>query len=274
MPPAAKKSSPTKLNTAKSKAPTARPGDTTPKGTPRKTAKSKGTGKVGKDKLQGIEEEISAAPAAAQKAAEKAGPTTVFIGDKKIEYLSKELLSRQPLDEKARKALLKKCGEAKQEVNFERNENRRPIGRADGLTPSRHERVPPMHIVLMFNCFEASFTLAAGDLTTLPESDTLDLRSLTSGKVLGRIKITPEKGKSAACPRPIPFSSLSKKQLAEHVSRDIALMSAFCFEPSQALPSRTVSSSQTTGRLAASTVWRMMDCSPMGLLSCASTGKH
>ena len=76
MPPAAKKSSPTKLNTAKSKAPTARPGDTTPKGTPRKTAKSKGTGKTGKDKLQGIEEEISAAPAAAQKAAEKAGYST------------------------------------------------------------------------------------------------------------------------------------------------------------------------------------------------------
>ena len=125
-------------------------------------------------------------------------PTTVYIGDKKIEYLSKELLGRRPLEEKARSALLKKCGPAKQEINFERNENHRPVGRADGLTPSRHERVPPSQIVLMFNCFEASFTLLAGDITTMPESDTLDLRSLTSGKVLGRIKITPEKGEDAS----------------------------------------------------------------------------
>ena len=198
MPPATKKTSPTKLNTAKSKPATQRAGDTTPKGTPRKTGKPKTTGKTGKEKLAGIDEEASSAPAAAPKATDKAAPTAVFIGDKKIEYFSKELLARQPLDEKARKALFKKCGEAKQEVNFERNENRRPVGRADGLTPSRHERVPPMQIVLMFNCFEASFTLAAGDLTTLPESDTLDLRSLTSGKVLGRVKVTPEKGESEA----------------------------------------------------------------------------
>ena len=33
-----------------------------------------------------------------------------------------------------------------------------------------------------------------GDIASLPESDTIDLRSLTSGKVLGRVKITPEKG--------------------------------------------------------------------------------
>ena len=62
------------------------------------------------------------------------------------------------------------------------------------MVPSRHERVPPSQIVLMFNCFEASFTLLAGDISSLPESDTTDLRSLTSGKVLGRVKITPEKG--------------------------------------------------------------------------------
>jgi len=200
MPPSpTKKPVPTKLNTAKSKSAsgggggTARTGDTTPKSTPRK-GKAKTT-KTSKDKssLPGISEEEVAVPAST-KSPEKDIPTSTYIGDKKIEYLSKELLSRQPLDEKARKALFKKCGEAKQEVNFERNENRRPVGRADGLTPSRHERVPPMEIVLMFNCFEASFTLAAGDLATLPESETLDLRSLTSGKVLGRIKVTPEKG--------------------------------------------------------------------------------
>jgi hypothetical protein len=46
----------------------------------------------------------------------------------------------------------------------------------------------------MFNCFEASFELLHGDLSTLPEAETTELRSLTSGKVLGRIKITPEKG--------------------------------------------------------------------------------
>ena len=90
--------------------------------------------------------------------------------------------------------LIKKCGPPKQEVHFERNENHRPIGRPDELSPSRHERVPPSCIVLMFNCFEASFDLAYGDIATLPESDTSDLRSLTSGKVLGRVKVTPEKG--------------------------------------------------------------------------------
>ena len=124
------------------------------------------------------------------------GPKEATLGPnaKKIEYLSEELLNRKPLDTKARDALIKKCGPPKQEVHFERNENHRPIGRPDELTPSRHERIPPTHIVLMFNCFEASFDLIYGDIATLPESDTSELRSLTSGKVLGRVKITPEKG--------------------------------------------------------------------------------
>lgn len=59
---------------------------------------------------------------------------------KKIEYLSDELLARKPLDEKSREALAKKAGTAKQEVHFERNENHRPPGRPDELTPSRHEK--------------------------------------------------------------------------------------------------------------------------------------
>ena len=105
------------------------------------------------------------------------------------------------MDDKAREALIKKCGPSKQEVHFERNESHRPIGRPDELSPSRHERVPPSCIVLMFNCFESSFDLVFGDITTLPESDTTDLRSLTSGKILGRVKITPEKGRHAAAAR-------------------------------------------------------------------------
>jgi len=113
---------------------------------------------------------------------------------RKFEYLTDELMSRKPLDDKSREALLKKCGAPKQEIKKDRNEGHRPIGRPDELAPSRHERVPPSCIVLMFNAVEASFELAAGDISTLPEADTTDLRSLTSGKVLGRVKITPEKG--------------------------------------------------------------------------------
>ena len=44
---------------------------------------------------------------------------------------------------------------------------------------------------------ERTKDLSYGDLTTLPEAETSDLRSLTSGKVLGRVKITPEKGAHA-----------------------------------------------------------------------------
>ena len=115
---------------------------------------------------------------------------------KKVEFFTDDLLNRKPLDEKTREALVHKCGAGppKQEARFQRNENKRPVGRPDELAPSRHERVPPGRVVLMFNCFEASFELLHGDLSTLPEAETTELRSLTSGKVLGRIKITPEKG--------------------------------------------------------------------------------
>lgn len=140
----------------------------------------------------------AAAESSAASSSKDAAPKTKMVTDgpnaKKIEFLSDELLARKPLDEKQRDALIKKAGPPKQEVHFERNENHRPIGRPDELTPSRHERIPPTCIVLMFNCFEASFDLIYGDITTMPESDTTELRSLTSGKSLGRIKITPEKG--------------------------------------------------------------------------------
>ena len=139
----------------------------------------------------------SSSPEPKEKGASKGkgeAGTTLGPNQKKIEFFTEELLARKPLDAKARDALVKKSGPPKQEVQFERNENHRPIGRADELTPSRHERIPPANIVLMFNCFEASFQLLHGDLSTLPEADTSELRSLTSGKSLGRVKITPEKG--------------------------------------------------------------------------------
>ena len=114
-------------------------------------------------------------------------------GNRKIEYYTEELLARKPLDDKTRDALLKKCGKAQQEMSFTRNEAKRPAARADEGSPSRHERVPPTTVVLMFNCCDASFELVAGDLSTLPEAETIDLKSLTSGNTIGRVKIAPEK---------------------------------------------------------------------------------
>ena len=184
-------------------------------GTPRSSAKKLGTTKAeagkAKDAKAGKEPQpserggkLAATKPSATPLAATAAPTaaaaksdkkeTLGPNQKKIEFFTDELLSRKPLDDKAREALIKKCGPAKQEVHFERNENHRPMGRPDELTPSRHERVPPSSIVLMFNCFEASFDLSYGDISSLPESETTELRSLTSGKSLGRVKITPEKG--------------------------------------------------------------------------------
>ena len=111
----------------------------------------------------------------------------------KVDYYSAELLSRQPLAAAAREALYRKCGKKDKDVCYTRNEQHRPSGVEDGK-PSRHERVPPGKIVLMFNCARSSFELTHGDVATLPDSETIDLRALTSGAALGRIKISPEKG--------------------------------------------------------------------------------
>ena len=108
-------------------------------------------------------------------------------------YLSEELLGRKPLEAKLRDQLAAKCGKAVQEVSFSRNEAHRPAGRADEGSMSRHERVPPSAVVLMFNCHNSSFTLIAGDLSTLPEAETIELKSATSGVSIGRMKIAPEK---------------------------------------------------------------------------------
>ena len=173
---------------------------------------------------------VSSANAPAEKKKADGGP--LGPNAKKVEYLSEELLARRPLEAKAHEALAKKAGPPKQEVHFERKENHRPIGRADELTPSRHERIPPTCIVLMFNCFEASFDLAYGDISTLPESDTTELRSLTSGKSLGRVKTTPEKG---ASPQKL-------QQPSEPVSAaDPELSSSYDCYPPRSHPIRSVS---------------------------------
>lgn len=96
-----------------------------------------------------------------------------------MQYWTEELLGRKPLDDKLREQLLAKCGKPAQEVSFTRNEAHRPAGRPDESSPSRHERVPPSLVVLLFNCHNASFELIAGDISTLPEAETIDLKSLT-----------------------------------------------------------------------------------------------
>ena len=71
--------------------------------------------------------------------------------------------NRKPLDPKLRDALIQRCGPAAQEVAFLRNESKPPFGRVDELAPSRHDRIPPACVVIMFNPFESSFELAYGD---------------------------------------------------------------------------------------------------------------
>ena len=115
----------------------------------------------------------------------------------KVQYLTEEQLSRTPMDAKARDALVAKAGKVMYNggdgFSYTRDENKRPAGRPDEATPSRHERVPPSRIVLMFNCHISSFELIAGDVSTLPEADVIELRSLSSNASIGRVKIAPEK---------------------------------------------------------------------------------
>jgi Leucine-rich repeat (LRR) protein len=128
----------------------------------------------------------------------KAGTPAVKVinpsSGKKVEYLSEEIMNRKPLAPNLLDALIKKCGPPMQEVKFDRNEAKPPPGRNDDLAPSRHEHVPPCRIVLMFNCFEASFELSYGDISSLPEADMTEIRSLTSGKIIGRVRLSPDKG--------------------------------------------------------------------------------
>lgn len=117
--------------------------------------------------------------AAGGGAAGAAAAPKIVSTQSKVQYWSEELLSRKPLDSKLREQLMQRCGKPQQEVSFTRNEAHRPPGRPDESVASRHERVPPAAVVLMFNCHHASFDLLAGDLSTLPEAETIDLKSLT-----------------------------------------------------------------------------------------------
>ena len=85
--------------------------------------------------------------------------------------------------------------EETQKLNrYTRNEAHRPSGRSDEM-PSRHLLcTTPASCILMFNCNRCSFELQQGDLTTLPESEALDLKSMLNQTTIGRVKIAPEKG--------------------------------------------------------------------------------
>ena len=145
-------------------------------------------------KLATIVEQASA-PQGPKAAIPAAKFVTLSSGlQKKVEYLTDEIMNRKPLAPNLFEALSRKCGPPMQEVRFDRNEAKPPPGRQDDLAPSRHEHVPPCRIVLMFNCFEASFELAYGDISTLPEAEMTELRSLTSGKIIGRVRLSPDKG--------------------------------------------------------------------------------
>ena len=85
---------------------------------------------------------------------------------------------------------MQKVGPPMQDLRCVRVDSHRPAGRLDDMSPSRHERIPPASVVLMFNCYEAGFELEAGDITTIPEAEALEIRSLTSGKVLGTVHIS------------------------------------------------------------------------------------
>ena len=128
-------------------------------------------------------------------AAASTGAAPKLPQNKNAVMLTEEQMAKQPLEEKAREALLARAGKiAGEGFRVLRDENKRPAGRPDEATVSRHERVPPARVVLMFNCHISSFELLAGDMTTLPEAEVISLKSLTSGKELGRVKIAPEKG--------------------------------------------------------------------------------
>ena len=53
-----------------------------------------------------------------------------------------------------------------------------------------HARVPCMHLL---RSFESGFELICGDISTVPQTETVELKSLTSGKVLGIVSIHPKK---------------------------------------------------------------------------------
>lgn len=138
---------------------------------------------------------------------------------KEPEYYPDDLLNKGPISPRLIEHLAKKCGPPIQEncVNV-RIDSKRPPGRLEETMPSRHERVPPATVVLMFNCFQSGFQLEYGDLSTVPEAEAVEIRSIRSHAVLGLAHISPNKnapleerivfkvGLTASC---IPPSSIS-----------------------------------------------------------------
>ena len=88
---------------------------------------------------------------------------------------------------------LKPVREVTSEIRYERREPHRPVGRADDFAPSRHEGIAPCMMLVLFNSHRATFELAYGEIRTLPDNASYDLRSLVSHQLLGRVKVAPEK---------------------------------------------------------------------------------
>ena len=102
-------------------------------------------------------------------------------------------------DKAAADAMMKKLraagqGQGQALTRVIRDEAKRPGGRPEGQ-PSRHECVlEQAAMVLMFNCYRSGYELSSGDISTMPESEALDMRSTKSMAVIGRLKIAPSKG--------------------------------------------------------------------------------
>ena len=113
---------------------------------------------------------------------------------KEKEMWADEMLNRGQISPRLIVHLGKKCGPPIQEhCVYQRIDTKRPPGRLDETYDSRHERVPPAGVVLMFNCFEAGFKLLYGDISTLPEAEAVEIRSIRSHAVLGVAHILPTK---------------------------------------------------------------------------------
>jgi hypothetical protein len=119
-----------------------------------------------------------------------AGAASKQSKKKETEYYTEEMLTRGPISPRLLKHLATKCGPPLQENCVHvRNENKRPPGRLEETMASRHERVPPATVVLMFNCYESGFQLEYGDISTMPEAEAVEIRSIRSHAVLGVVHI-------------------------------------------------------------------------------------
>ena len=116
--------------------------------------------------------------------------------DQRSKFQEANRQAHAALDPAARDAYkaMRDSGKCAVEVEpMKRNEAHRPHGRPDGAA-SRHINVPPVSMILMFNCYRAEYRLTMGDITTMPDAEDVPLKSLASLKTLGRVKISPDKG--------------------------------------------------------------------------------